>query len=138
MSQQSSPAANASLVAAFSGKLNRAAEDRLVAARLTEQQARDVALTATQLKHPWIAVVLHFFLGGLGVGYFYAGKPVHGVVLLVLTLLLLGLNLLIPVVAAFLVLPYAIWLFVEFFLLFGAVKRRNGNLVVQKLNLLGA
>ena len=77
-------------------------------------------LRVINFKNPGVALILSFFLGGLGLDRIYIGDITNGVGKLVAFILTLFLwwTIIVPLV-------YFLWVLIDFFLITGATKEKN-------------
>jgi TM2 domain-containing membrane protein YozV len=91
--------------------------------------ARAMMMFEANKKSIVVAYLLWFFLGWLGGHRFYCGKI--GTAVAQLLLMLLGLFLTLIVIGWLIVLPVAIWVLVDAFLIPGWIRNHNTLLAMQ-------
>lgn len=89
----------------------------------TDQQMVIEQRVANEAKSTGLAYVLWFFLGGLGMHRFYLGRPLSGLILLLMVPAGIFMMLAQNHFGAFLVIIGVLWLIVDAFLIPGMVNR---------------
>lgn len=89
----------------------------------TDQQMLIEQRVANEAKSTGLAYVLWFFLGGLGMHRFYLGRPLSGIILLLMVPAGIFMMLAQNRFGAFLVIVGVLWLIVDAFLIPGMVNR---------------
>jgi TM2 domain-containing membrane protein YozV len=94
----------------------------------TEQQMLIEQRVANEAKSTGLAYVLWFFLGGLGMHRFYLGRPLSGLVLLLMVPTGVVMMLASNHYGAFLVIAGFLWLIADAFLIPGMVNRSRAKI----------
>ena len=105
----------------------------------TQQQQLVEQRVANDAKSMLVAYLLAIFLGGLGVHRFYLGRTNSGIVMLVMCIV--GWLTAAFVIGLVLLIPLAIWLLVDLFLIPGMVEADKRNLrarVSQELSIMSS
>lgn len=101
-------------------KLPTYKRDTIVKQLLEVDDSKWSLLRVINFKNPAVALILSFFLGGLGLDRIYIGDTMDGVGKLVVTILNIFLfwTIIVPLVAFF-------WWLIDLFLIIGASKEKN-------------